>query len=333
MPTDMSEATPTLDDVGVVLIGRNEGERLVASLVSIRRYAARAIYVDSGSVDGSVQAAEAAGVSVVKLNLSQPFTAARARNVGFNELVRMCPNLHYVHFIDGDCRLEQDWPPKAIGFMLAHPEAAVVCGIRRELHPDASIYNWMCDMEWNRPPGITDSCGGDALYRVAGFQAVSGFDETLIAGEEPELCSRLQAQGWKIHRLADTMTYHDANILHFSQWWKRNVRAGYGNTKTAFLSAKEKPAKLVDVVRVIAYVAWFVLAAALSLVWSYKALALLLVFPAQITRIAATSGAFQLNAWKYGFFLVLIKFAEFRGMLSLAIDFVTGRSRKLIEYK
>ena len=43
-----------------------------------------------------------------------------------------------------------------------------------------------------------DACGGDALMRASAFQQVSGFDASIIAGEEPELCVRLRQKGWKI---------------------------------------------------------------------------------------------------------------------------------------
>ena len=34
-------------------------------------------------------------------------------------------------------------------------------------YPEATIYNQLCDWEWQRPPGRAKSCGGDALMRVA----------------------------------------------------------------------------------------------------------------------------------------------------------------------
>jgi hypothetical protein len=56
---------------------------------------------------------------------------------------------------------------------------------------------------------------------------VGGFDPTVIAGEEPELCVRLRAARWKIERLSAEMTLHDAAMTRFGQWWKRSIRAGH----------------------------------------------------------------------------------------------------------
>lgn len=68
--------------VGVAVIGRNEGDRLRRCLNSVRAIADRVVYVDSGSIDDSVDMSRAQGVLVVELDMVTPFTAARARNAG-----------------------------------------------------------------------------------------------------------------------------------------------------------------------------------------------------------------------------------------------------------
>ena len=98
--------------VGVVLIGRNEGLRLQASIASVLQEAEHSnlhlevVYVDSGSTDGSVAFARSKGLTVVQLDMSIPFTAARARNEGFAALNAGAQAPDYVQFIDGDCQLE-----------------------------------------------------------------------------------------------------------------------------------------------------------------------------------------------------------------------------------
>jgi glycosyltransferase involved in cell wall biosynthesis len=49
------------DETGIVIIGRNEGERLIGCLTSVKSYTDRIVYVDSGSTDGSATAAERLG--------------------------------------------------------------------------------------------------------------------------------------------------------------------------------------------------------------------------------------------------------------------------------
>jgi GT2 family glycosyltransferase len=164
---------------------------------------------------------------VVELDCRSPFTAARARNEGFKRLRQMVPNLHYVQFVDGDCEVVAGWIEKAVAFLDANSDVAVVCGRRRERYPAQSVYNFLCDIEWNTPIGETKACGGDALIRVNTFEQIGGYRAEMIAGEDPELCVRLRAVGWRIWRLDAEMTLHEAAMTRFGQWWRRTERSGY----------------------------------------------------------------------------------------------------------
>ena len=209
--------------IAAIVIGRNEGARLIACLDALTAVSP-VIYVDSGSTDGSVAAAQSRGVQVVELDMTQPFTAARARNAG---LAALPEGTELVQFFDGDCVVQDGWLEQANAYLEAEPEVAVVCGRRREIYPQASIYNALIDAEWDTPVGEARACGGDALMRVDALQAVGGYNPELIAGEEPDLCVRLRQEGWRIWRLDAEMTAHDAQITQFGQWWKRTNRAGH----------------------------------------------------------------------------------------------------------
>ncbi|MGB7409130.1 MAG: glycosyltransferase, partial [Pontixanthobacter sp.] len=227
----MSDA-PAIDSkiatkIGLVAIGRNEGERLQRCLRSIPQGIA-VVYVDSASTDDSVAFARSMGADVVSLDLDKPFTAARARNEGYARLADTKPTLQFVQFVDGDCEVEAEWFGAAIEALIKHDEVAAVCGRRRERFPDASFYNRMCDDEWNTPVGYADACGGDALLRRSAFEQVDGYDGAMVAGEEPEMCSRLRAADWRILRIDAPMTIHDADMHHPRQWWLRAIRSGFG---------------------------------------------------------------------------------------------------------
>ena len=140
---------------GVVVIGRNEGERLRRCLQSIDR-AVAIVYVDSGSSDGSPALAQSLGAHVVALDMTRPFTAARARNAGLRRLRELAPTTQLVQFVDGDCELVPGWLDAAQAFMQQHADVAAVAGRLRERYPNRSIYNLLCDMEWNVPAG---ACG------------------------------------------------------------------------------------------------------------------------------------------------------------------------------
>ncbi len=175
---------------------------------------------------------------VVLLDLATPFTAARARNAGLDSLLTIVPGIDYVQFVDGDCEIDAAWLAIAERFLDDQPSVVVVCGRRRERFPQASRYNRLCDLEWDTPVGEASACGGDAMMRVAAIKAVGGYRIDLIAGEEPELCVRLRAQGSRIVRLDAEMTRHDAAMTRFGQWWARNVRAGYAFAEVSRLHAQ-----------------------------------------------------------------------------------------------
>jgi len=291
------------------------------------------VYVDSGSTDGSIAHAREQGVEVVELDASISFTAARARNAGAERIKELVGDTGLVMFVDGDCEVTSDWLPAAKAFLGQHPDYAVAAGRRRERFPDASAYNYLCDVEWNTPIGDADSCGGDAMMRMDAFTGVSGFDPSLIAGEEPELCIRLRATGWRIRRLDHEMTLHDANITRFSQWWTRAIRAGHAYAEVGAMHGEAK-----DTTKSLKTLVWaFVLPiASLGLGpftggWS---LALLLLYPLNTARIAMRlRREGEPRPWTVGAFLMLSKLPEALGWLRYQAGRFTGRRSKLIEYK
>lgn len=242
LPATPEQAEPPIR-VGVVIIGRNEGERLVRCLRSIvgtvgRRMAV--VYVDSNSTDRSVENARELGADVVNLDTTRKFTAARARNAGLARMLEVRPDLEFVQFVDGDCELDLEWLAAAEAFLSENRDYAVVCGRRRERFPQSSIYNRLCDLEWNTPVGPRAACGGDAMMRVDALRAVSGYRESLIAGEEPEMCFRMRKLGYRVMRLPLEMTLHDAAMFRVSQWFQRSRRAGHAYAEMAALHGRDR---------------------------------------------------------------------------------------------
>ena len=145
-----------------------------------------------------MEAARSLGADVVELDVSIPFTAGRARNAGFRRLRQIMPHLEYVQFIDGDCELAVGWIDDAIPLLENKLDVAAVCGLLRERAPERSIYNWLCQQEWNGPIGEIRSCAGNVLHRALALSSVGGYREDVIAAEEDELCVRLRAAHWRI---------------------------------------------------------------------------------------------------------------------------------------
>lgn len=319
---------------GVVAIGRNEGDRLKQCIASVPT-GATVIYVDSGSTDGSVKWAREHGADVVELDMSIPFTAARARNAGFRRLKELVPGLSYVQFVDGDCELEANWLQSAESFLNSYPEAGIVCGRRRERSPGASIYNWLCDREWDQPTGEVRGCGGDAMMRAKAFESIGGFREDLIAGEEPELCLRVRALGWHVVRLDCPMTIHDAAMTRFGQWWRRIQRSGYAFAQGAQMHGRSSERYRVWESR--RALLWGFLLPLAGLIagltfhpWGWVAW---LIYPMQFLRQTARNHGSLGDRMLEALFQLLARFAEAWGEFRFIYDYLVGRRSSLIEYK
>lgn len=313
--------------LGVVAIGRNEGERLKRCLASLKGSGCPVVYVDSASSDGSPEAAALLGAKVHALDLARPFTAARARAEGLAILEREHPSLQYVFFVDGDCEVEADFLAAATSFLDAEPGYTVACGRRRERFPEASRYNRLMDAEWNTPVGEAAACGGDAVYRLSAYHAAGGFEERMLAGEEPELCNRIRAAGGRVMRLDVPMTIHDAAMTRFGQWWRRALRSGMGYAQ----AWRETGGRLYG--RELARAA--IWAGSLPLAALLLALVLkpawLLLWPGltalQYLRLALRDGAFAASLSVAG------KYAELTGALRYGARVLVGRAGSTVHYK
>jgi GT2 family glycosyltransferase len=330
-----------LAQVGVVMIGRNEGERLHRCLASIP-IVGRAVYVDSGSIDGSVDYARSKGFEIVELDTSSPLSASRARNAGIDLLTSAADEswgtrprvvIEFVLVIDGDCELAPGFLQTALELMHREPQVAVVCGRRRERNRASSKYNRLCDMEWDTPVGLTDACGGDALLRVSALERVGFYDPSIIAGEEPELCWRLRRSGWNVRRIDCEMTTHDAAMTRFSAWWKRATRAGY-----AYADLYARHRYWGREVRSILFYALLIPVLAISSVQLHPALGplwliayALLYFRVRRHRIAR--GDVVAEAALYARYCVIAKFAQLIGLARWSKDRLLGHRSGIIEYK
>lgn len=330
----MNAARPP--QLGVVVIGRNEGERLRVCLQSVVRSDRPVVYVDSGSSDGSIDLARSMGATVVALDSQIPFTAALARNAGWRRLVELNPATNLIQFVDGDCEVIAGWWDHALNTM-SDRNIGVCCGRRRERFPDASIFNLLCDLEWDTPVGDAEACGGDAMFRLAAIQEVGGFRDSMIAGEEPELCLRLRRRGFRIVRIDADMTWHDVAMTRFSQWWRRAVRAGHAYAEGAWVSRGEQPRLWQKELRSIVFWGIALPVLALGATWWTHGFSLVLLlaytilfarvwlrvrcqWPGKPARIFAT-------------FCVIAKWAHALGMLRFWSRKMLGRRQRLIEYK
>lgn len=341
MPTsDPAKATSAPPQSGVVVIGRNEGNRLAACLRDLQQQPRPVLYVDSGSTDGSPATARSLGAAVLELDPSRPFSAARARNEGAQALLHEHPDLSFVQFLDGDCLLAPGWLAAGEEALRADERCAVAFGHLRERSPQASIYNLLCALEWRSPSGrITNFSHivGITMVRRSVFESLGGFNSSFIAGEDPEFGVRVAMAGFSACKVDSPMATHDANIHRFGQWWTRAVRAGHAIGQRAHWHAKSVLPDGLHERRSTLF--WGVL------------LPLLIIVPAAATRGASlllltgylflgwriakyrlSLGDNRREAFMYSAFTVLGKYANAWGLLKYQINRLSGRFR-IIEYK
>jgi glycosyltransferase involved in cell wall biosynthesis len=324
--------------IGVVVIARNEGQRLLACLDSLHGEAGPIVYADSDSSDGSAEAVRALGHEVVVLDRARPLNAARGRNAGLERLLALHPALESVFFVDGDCRVQPGFLAAAGAELARDPGLGAVCGRRRELHPQASFFNRVVDAEWNTPLGAAEAFGGDVLLRVSALRAAGGYNEALNQGEDPELAFRLRRAGWRILRIAHDMTWHDVALARLSAWRRRHQRGGYAYAHGAALHWGE-PGRF-NQRALLSILAWGLalpLAVVATLVPSGGHSAWLLLLYARLAwRIRAHRlelGDERGQATRYALLIALGKLDEARGVLRCAWALWSGRAALTLEYK
>lgn len=319
-------------------IGRNEGNRLHRCLESIPKDIGLLIYVDSGSTDESVETAVEFGASTVELDMSVPFTAARARNAGRSLAKELRPEIKLLQFIDGDCEVADGWLEKATE-PFVDPTITAVCGIRRERNANASIFNKLCDIEWRQPhPGEADSFGGDVMIRSSDFDAVGGYDPTIVAAEDDDLSLRLRNRGGRIVRLPDITTIHDADMHHWIQWWNRAVRCGHAYANIFDLHRQHGEAHFDRHLK--STIAWGGAIPIVALVSAFTyppglvaILGMMLVQIGKNYNRTRSSGYTANEASTWALFCLLAKLPEMIGVLTYFRRRLLSQGYSLIEYK
>ncbi len=328
------------EHLAFVVIGRNEGDRLKTGLLAIQSLCPQApiVYVDSGSDDDSVTFASSLKILIVELDMSVPFTAARARNAGFEKLMQTHQELSYVQFMDGDCELLSGWVDVAITELEKNEKIGIVSGRRTERFPETSIYNELIDIEWNTPIGETLAVLGDMCVKVEVFQKIDGFDETIIAAEDDDFCLRAKNAGYKTYRLDAAMSMHDANIKHIFQWYQRAKRGGHGYANIYHLYGQAPLKYFQRQIKSVLF--WGFLIPLVFLICLFfapwMAVLILCIYVAFIAKTVLRrwmGGTPFKTSMYYGILIFTGKIPEFMGVVQYCKNHLLSRKHQLIEYK
>jgi len=330
-PERPSALPPGGKRVAGVVIGKNEGERLRRGLAFATRTFALTVYADSNSTDGSREAAQALGATVLHFK-EPPFTPSRGRQEGLEGVVRLRPDLPFVHFVDGDCLLQPGWVEEAVRYLDEHPDVGAVFGRRREERVRESFYSRLMDVDWDHPPGVVANFGGDALVRTHAIVEAGGWSAETINAEDIDVSFRMRQNGWKIVRLGSEMTSHDARMTRFGEYFRRSLRAGYGYLEVGFRYRKGPGKLLLKRARSSAIYVLVLPLIAVVLGFVYGPLALLVLLPYArvvftMTRWARQRGAALPTALAYAVLNLVCKAASFWGSVRYLLDRLQRRGR------
>jgi glycosyltransferase involved in cell wall biosynthesis len=227
-----------LPKIGVVIIGINESAHIADCIKAIRdanyqQDLLDIVYVDGGSSDNTTDVAMGFnGVRVIQLNNPHP-TPGRGRNAGWHIL-----SAPIIQFLDADMIIDPDWLMHAHNIL--KDNVGAVTGMLRETYPDKNIYHILAEMEWAGKEGPCNFFGGGVLIKRKALEDANGYDEYLIAGEDPDLSYRIREKGWFINRSGHTMSRHDINMSSFIKYLKRAFRGGYAYAEISFRYIKNR---------------------------------------------------------------------------------------------
>jgi len=209
---------------------------LPAILTACHKYSkTELILVDNGSTDGSVEFVREHAGDAARMFLCPGLTVAAMRNAGARASTG-----EFLSFIDVDCEVSPDYYETALRVL--HTTDAAATGSRYALpetpHWTESVWD---RMHRNLEDGYVSTLnGGNLFVRASAFWAVDGFRESLVSGEDPDLCTRLREAGFAIYEDHKVRVIHHGNPKTLHGFFRKEIWRGLGMISHGGIS--EKPA-------------------------------------------------------------------------------------------
>jgi glycosyltransferase involved in cell wall biosynthesis len=231
----------TAPRVSVVVPVFNKAPFLATALDSIvaavRSYGgAELIVLDHGSTDGSRELLESRYAREAQIADFRGGTIAAVRNHG----VRLATGV-VLSFIDADCVIPPNYLERLVEVLAATGAAATGAEV---VPPPAP--GWVEDVWYRLHRRTTDGeqewiGSANLAVRRDAFDAVGGFDERLVTGEDTELCQRLRDRGYRIYESKQLTAVHLDNAKTLGDFYRKELWRGLGMFGTVRAGAIDKP--------------------------------------------------------------------------------------------
>jgi GT2 family glycosyltransferase len=190
-------------DLTFVIIGKNAAASISTVIESVlagkpAHLASEVLYVDSASTDCTIEIVRRYPVTILQLDPRQPLCAAAGRFIGSRHA-----SGEYICFLDSDMKLVAGWLEKALAAVEQDSRIAAITGVVIDTTPGANQDECrvVSDSAWHGQLADVPCVGGAALFRRSLLQSVGGWNPYMVSEEEPEVCLRLRASGYRIVRL------------------------------------------------------------------------------------------------------------------------------------
>jgi glycosyltransferase involved in cell wall biosynthesis len=194
------------------------------------------IYVDNGSTDGSREFLQSLESKGLKTHVMEGGTIAGMRNWGARQ-----SRGTYLSFIDSDCSVPENYFEEAIDVLRSTGAAATGCEIHIPEQPHWLEAAWHDLHYFGRDRFVPYLNSGNFFVSRAAFQAVGGFREDMVTGEDAEIGQRLVSAGHRIFASPRVKAIHLGNPKSIREFYRRNVWHGLGMFGTVSRKNLDRP--------------------------------------------------------------------------------------------
>lgn len=225
--------------ISAVIPVRNKArfiERCIGSVIqaSLHRADCEVIVVENGSTDGTAEQVDALFAGRASVIHSSATTVAMARNEGARRA-----RGSIICFLDSDVLVPSDFfervdrvfqmPVAAAGCTVALPQTGWITRTWGDLH-DRGVANLT---------SLINSA--DCCVRAEPFWQVGGFDQSLVTGEDADLCLRLIEAGYQLLEAPMLQVVHLDNPESLAAFARKEVWHGLGAGATVRSNRVDRP--------------------------------------------------------------------------------------------